>query len=77
MILDICAILKKKKKGVQINSSTKQKEFVVGNKPGDCYTYTMQCKSDRERQIHDIVYIRNLKTMIQMNALTKQKYSQT
>ena len=38
MILHICAILKKM---VKINSSTKQKEFVVGNKPGDYYTYTI------------------------------------
>ena len=36
--------------------------------------HTKWSKPDRERQIsHDIVYMCNLKTMIQMNLYTKQK----
>ena len=42
------------------------------DEPGD--HHTKWSKSDRERQIsYDIVYMQNLKNMIQMNLFTKQK----
>ena len=36
--------------------------------------HTKWCKSERERQVHDIAYmVESLKKMIQMNLFTKQK----
>ena len=49
---------------------------ICSNMDGPRGYHTKWSKSDRERQIsHDITYMWNLKTRIQMNLFTKEKYT--
>ena len=50
-----------------------QNNAICSNMDGSKGCHTDWSKSDKERQIYDIIYMWNLKERIQMNLFTKQR----
>ena len=59
--------------GILLSHKKEQNNAICSNMDGPKDCHTKWSKSDRDRQIYDVVYTLNLKKMTQMNLITKQK----
>ena len=61
--------------GILLSHKKEWNNAICSNMDGPRGCHIDWSKSDRERQIYDIVYMWNLEKIVQMNLFTKQKYS--